>query len=971
MPDDSRTNESKRLVDNDEPTQNSVKALRSLVVEHRGERPFASRIGSVIRDFRPSFVFDMLDDGPQLLGRSTSPTRDFSENDLDVITDIAHQWHESIGLIEVFNEQDWIAIGTCFRVGDNEHCVLTAGHMLKALLRPGTLITQWRPLQLDGSLRKARIWFGAFSHRNTTSPFTVKKARWAHPRWDMLLLELDTSEVNTAPAASLPLTKPQSPVNEAARLCVIGFPLKRRHEARSVFDDMELDQHHLQVAPGWVTSIPLINNLPFDADEELKHVSLAHDASTLPGSSGSPVFDIDSGEVVGLHFDGGEYERDPDRRVSDPNLAVSIPLALCEDFLRVELTEGTDFQAPPPLSWIPDLPPWKPGSTIATTEGEFTSLKALTGGSMLDTVVPDRADFRDQIYRSPLLEAKDELLPSLNLADTVRDQFGESACTGFALAAAINIQLGKLERKDGLVSERMLYEMGRLNDEWLDDSAGGTSLRAVIKGFYQNGVCLDRKAPYRPGVTNWTLSIGAAHQARSITLGAYFRLQPNLLDFQLALNEVGAIIVSANLHEGWVASPDEPIKDIPFKRGHIGRHAFVILGYDRTGFIIQNSWGKQWGCWRDQPGLAHWSYADWAENLIDAWVLRLAPSTPDAFDLVPQVARYAPEDADEQQRSPILLPRLPRPRRFSLIGHSIRVEHDRIDGRGRLGMGLDSLRETALYLGSKHGRNKFRTVALFFHDPQLGDDTLLRVGAYQLKQFKRHGVYPIHIFYGLDEGYTLRLRSQEEAKRCRALLARSGEPVSAFLERRARDVLRPLYHLFHRGLRHSIEPGQPLWQTIASIVLELAPEQRICLYADGMGFGVGQAAISLIEKGLNIDNQVASLAVEHQFLVAPTCTLEELESQTTNTKSWCLPLSTRDAAVNAGFEGYWPDLAFRSGHDYPKRVDAIRHSESLEKSEAYGGTTTYASLHEAIVDAHLLNDCIELFAGAHDKSLGY
>ena len=50
--------------------------------------------------------------------------------------------------------------------------------------------------------------------------------------------------------------------------------------------------------------------------------------------------------------------------------------------------------------------------------------------------------------------------------------------------------------------------------------------------------------------------------------------------------------------------------------GTIGGHAFAIVGYDDSGFWIQNSWGPDWG----SGGLARVSYDDWLANGTDVWV---------------------------------------------------------------------------------------------------------------------------------------------------------------------------------------------------------------------------------------------------------------------------------------------------------------------------------------------------------------
>jgi predicted alpha/beta hydrolase family esterase len=52
----------------------------------------------------------------------------------------------------------------------------------------------------------------------------------------------------------------------------------------------------------------------------------------------------------------------------------------------------------------------------------------------------------------------------------------------------------------------------------------------------------------------------------------------------------------------------------------MGGHAFAIVGYNDTGFWVQNSWGTKW----KKSGLALWRYEDWALNVMDAWVVQLA-----------------------------------------------------------------------------------------------------------------------------------------------------------------------------------------------------------------------------------------------------------------------------------------------------------------------------------------------------------
>src|SRR5207244_13519797 len=60
-----------------------------------------------------------------------------------------------------------------------------------------------------------------------------------------------------------------------------------------------------------------------------------------------------------------------------------------------------------------------------------------------------------------------------------------------------------------------------------------------------------------------------------------------------------------------------------------GGHAFVIVGYTRDGFIVQNSWGTTWGT----RGLAILTYEDWTDNAMDCWVAQLGVATDQHLEI--------------------------------------------------------------------------------------------------------------------------------------------------------------------------------------------------------------------------------------------------------------------------------------------------------------------------------------------------
>ena len=93
----------------------------------------------------------------------------------------------------------------------------------------------------------------------------------------------------------------------------------------------------------------------------------------------------------------------------------------------------------------------------------------------------DTPDIRDRMYEPALLQLRGSIEPDRGHIH-VRNQLSEGACTGFALAAAIDMLNGGRGRSDVKVSARMLYEMARRFDEWTGEDYDGSSLRGAIRG---------------------------------------------------------------------------------------------------------------------------------------------------------------------------------------------------------------------------------------------------------------------------------------------------------------------------------------------------------------------------------------------------------------------------------------------------------------------------------------------------------
>lgn len=254
--------------------------------------------------------------------------------------------------------------------------------------------------------------------------------------------------------------------------------------------------------------------------------------------------------------------------------------------------------------------------------GQSPELRAHAAGMARQlTVRPDGLDFRDRMYVPTLVEvpATRDLAEYEALAVPILDQGEEGACTGFGLATVAHFLLRRRQRVPdaAAVSPYMLYDLARRYDEWAGEDYDGSSCRGAMKGWFKHGVC---RADLwkRSGKVPRTLTEPVEADAANRPLGAYFRVShKDIIAMHAAISEVGILYASATVHGGW----EKVRKDGRIKRAAtiLGGHAFAIVGYDREGFWIQNSWGADWG----RNGFGHITYDDWLANGTDTWVARL------------------------------------------------------------------------------------------------------------------------------------------------------------------------------------------------------------------------------------------------------------------------------------------------------------------------------------------------------------
>jgi hypothetical protein len=260
-------------------------------------------------------------------------------------------------------------------------------------------------------------------------------------------------------------------------------------------------------------------------------------------------------------------------------------------------------------------------------------------GRRLDAF-PDKIDLEDWPYR-PTLQALPVEVNDIHLVPAVLDQGREGACTGYALAAVINYLL----KQSGIartVSPRMLYELARRYDEWPGENYEGSSARGAMKAWVRHGVCTDAMWPASCRGTSY-LTAELCFEAVLSPGGAYYRVDfRQIRHIHAAISEVGIVYATLMVHEGWDKPGDSFVEvksgqqETPLRLPIIerkgvadGGHAIAIVGYTNQGFIVQNSWGTDWG----KDGFALLPYEDFMLHATDVWVAQLGvPVTADLWE---------------------------------------------------------------------------------------------------------------------------------------------------------------------------------------------------------------------------------------------------------------------------------------------------------------------------------------------------
>ncbi|MBI3435689.1 MAG: DNA/RNA non-specific endonuclease [Proteobacteria bacterium] len=199
----------------------------------------------------------------------------------------------SIGRVELPGSTRYPYGGTGFVVGDG--LIMTNRHVAELF---ATGLGDRRLAFIDGA--KAGIDFLREFGQPTGTTLMVRKVVMIHPYWDMALLAVDG-----LPATRAPLKLALQDARDLAGrdIFVVGYPAFDPRNPTDVQQNLFNGRFGVKrLQPGELQG-------GTQAASFGKLVRAAtHDCSTLGGNSGSAVIDLETGQVLGLHF-GGQYQQ--------------------------------------------------------------------------------------------------------------------------------------------------------------------------------------------------------------------------------------------------------------------------------------------------------------------------------------------------------------------------------------------------------------------------------------------------------------------------------------------------------------------------------------------------------------------------------------------------------------------------------------------------------------------------------------
>ncbi len=209
-------------------------------------------------------------------------------------------------------------------------------------------------------------------------------------------------------------------------------------------------------------------------------------------------------------------------------------------------------------------------------------------------------DIRD--YQADYIFSKEVFIPNeydprkTKEVQPIRDQTQQGSCVAFSVAAIKEWQEKKNTGFDDFMSPQFIYNL-RFNQD-----GQGMYLRDAMNILKNYGILPEERFPYTERIGNsGTISQDQFEEAKNYRIQGYAQIT-GIDTLKTAIYKNGPCVAAFPYYGGtyfW-RRPNEITQPV-------SAHAVSIVGYNKEGFIIKNSWGPEFG----DKGYIVYPYSDW------------------------------------------------------------------------------------------------------------------------------------------------------------------------------------------------------------------------------------------------------------------------------------------------------------------------------------------------------------------------
>jgi len=181
----------------------------------------------------------------------------------------------------------------------------------------------------------------------------------------------------------------------------------------------------------------------------------------------------------------------------------------------------------------------------------------------------------------------------------IYNQGNLGSCTANAIGFAF--QYDEMKQKEGteFIPSRLFIYYNERDMEGTTKYDAGASIRDGIKSVYNIGVCDETLWTYDISKFTDKPNIDCYKFAKKHESLKYMRIKQDLESMKQCLMDGYPFVFGASIYESFECDKVKDTGLVPLPKKDeklLGGHALAVVGYDDTyGFIVRNSWGKQWG----------------------------------------------------------------------------------------------------------------------------------------------------------------------------------------------------------------------------------------------------------------------------------------------------------------------------------------------------------------------------------------